>query len=176
MAAVQSSRICERIATTMTDTTTAIKSGVPDMYVPTPDLSDADGKTLLDQLHDLYFATEQRDPGTGKELRRGSADERYALAKLKAAMIAAGVRFARHADFRTWLRENSECHPCDLESYDPVFDHNEMSDQIRDLKAKVERLQRTIDKYDETLLWVCLELSKVRRIAEGLPPIEEKQP
>ena len=61
----------------MTDTTTEIKSGVPDMYVPTPDLSDADGKALLDQLHDLYFATE-RDPETGKKLRRGSADERYA--------------------------------------------------------------------------------------------------
>jgi hypothetical protein len=38
-----------------------------------------------------------------------------------------------------------------------VFDHNEMSDQIRDLKAKSDDL-RTIDKYDETLLWVCLEL------------------
>ena len=57
-----------------------------------------------------------------------------------------------------------------------MFDHNEMSDQIRDFKAKVERLQQSIDSNDKTLMLISLELSKVRRIAEGLPPIEEKQP
>ena len=116
-------------------------------YVSTPSLPDDKGKALLDELSSLHSAIDF-DPETNRKVRIGSNARHWAIAALKAALIKAAANFEHHREFGAWL--NNNWRP-DIEAWDPVLDRVELTDKIRDLEWRMDRLQESNRDLDKLL-------------------------
>lgn len=108
---------------------------LPD-YQSAPALPDVEGKMLLEELENLYGSITFDEKG--KKVRRGSDDERYAIAALRKAMIDAALKFKRHEDFNDWLNRNMCFH---LDCWDPTRGHDKQVDAIYDLEWRVQHVE-----------------------------------
>jgi hypothetical protein len=127
-------------------------------YVATSSLPDDKGKALLTELGNLYSAI-HFSPETNRKVRSGSNDERWAVAALRTALINAAAGFQRHEDFRAWLNQNQCYH---LEAYDPIFDRRELTNEIADLKWRVEQLEESERFLRKALMEIYLRLPRER--------------
>ena len=130
-------------------------------YVPTPSLSDDKGKALLQELENLYFAIDF-DPKTKKQRRRNSHDIRFAVAELQAALIKAAANFERHREFTRWLGANTRDH---IEAYDPVRRALEVTNELHDLRWRVDMVEQDNRATRELLREIINERLKTKPAA-----------
>ena len=135
-----------------------------DNYVSTSAFSDEQGKAWLSELWDLYGAIEH-GPG-GKKVRRGSHEQRHAIAALQAALIKVGAYFERHRELDDWLYANAYGA---IDAYNPILTEIEITNKIADFDWRLKRMEEHNKSNVEVLRLM------VQDIVDRLPPEMERK-
>jgi hypothetical protein len=117
-------------------------------YQSTSELPDADGKALLSELWSLYEAIQLNHDGKTRKVRRGSHEQRFAVADLEAAIIKAGAIFHHRQDFTVWLLRNDAFA---VEAYDPIRLGSGLGDELCRLKDRMDHLAGRVNDLSKTV-------------------------